>query len=350
MSLTAGVDIGGTKAAAVLIQDGVPLSHRFWLEHSRSGAARLTLSEKALAAVDGVLGEARLTRASLDACGVAIAGLVSADRATVVHAAVLGESRLGLGRQLSAILGTSVSVVNDANATLFGHLHGAAGAEPEIRDVLLLALGTGVGGALAVSGGIVEGANGYAAELGHIVVDYDDERVCLCGSRGCIEQFACGRGLSELVALDPPPPDSIVTRRPDGGIPNEEVVAAAAAGDDWALRLFAFCGTRLGRAIAQLCTALDPELVVIGGTFGHAAGRWLLPAATQELRTRWPFAGIRDVPPITMDGIGPYAGAIGAGLIADRERAVPARTREGCDEHRGEEEARSWRSNPSGSV
>lgn len=322
MSWTAGVDVGGSKAAAVLLDENGVERFRRWSEHGGLSAAAGGLTGTVRSAVTALLTEAGV-EPHLAACGVAVAGLVAADRSTVVHAAVLGERRLDLGAALEAALAAPAVVVNDAAATLYGHLHGGEAADPPAVAVLLT-LGTGVGGAVAAGGRIVDGDHGFAAELGHLTVDYEDQRVCLCGSRGCLEQFACGRGVAELAIVTPPPPGTReALERLDlrGAIGSRHVVALAADGDHWAAGVLRRCGAMLGRAVAQLCTTLDPGAVVIGGSFGHSAERWLLPAAAEEMRLRWPFSGERPAPPVAVDSIGPYAAAVGAGLIALRRDA-----------------------------
>jgi predicted NBD/HSP70 family sugar kinase len=322
MNWTVGVDVGGSKAAAVLLDDSGAERFRLWTEHGPAAPGGLAGTVRT--AVTALLDEAGVAPGELAACGVAVAGLVGADRSTVVHAAVLGERRLDLGAALGAELGVPAVVVNDAAATLHGHLHGGGTTAESPAVAVLLTLGTGVGGAVAVGGEVVDGDHGFAAELGHLTVDYEDQRVCLCGSRGCLEQFACGRGVAELAIVTPPPPgtrESLERLDLRGAIGSRHVVALAADGDAWATGVLDRCGAMLGRAVAQLCTTLDPGAVVIGGSFGHTAQRWLLPAAAAEMRLRWPFSGERPPPPVAVDSIGPYAAAVGAGLIALRRDA-----------------------------
>jgi glucokinase len=218
--------------------------------------------------------------------------------------------------------------VNDANAALVGHTRVALGAPDrsasaptggETRVALLLALGTGIGGSIMVGDTIVLGENGYAAELGHVPVDFSDGRVCLCGATGCVEQFASARGVAELAAMTPPPPESQARLAAMGAsepYPARAIVGAASMGDAWATGLLARGGTMLGRAMATLCVMLDPGTVIVAGGFGHAAGTWLLPHAEEELRRRWPYPGARPLPRLTRDVIGPYAAATGAAWLA----------------------------------
>lgn len=322
MRLFAGIDVGGTKSAGVLVAGDGAIVARTWVEHGGRDAGRLLGivgdSFEALLESGGV------TAADVEAIGVAVSGLVSADGSTVVRAPTLGERGLPLGQRLADRLGLRVLIVNDANATLVGHARRAAAqdaAEPGVT--LLLSLGTGFGGAVMVGDRLLTGEHGFAAELGHLTVDFDDQRICPCGSRGCVEQFASGRGLAELAAASQRPRsrallDARGEAHPD---PVQAILAAAAAGDAWSIAHLERCGAMLGRAIAMLCVILDPGRIVIGGSFGHAASDWLLPAATRELRERWPFAIERPFVELTLDTVGPFAAAIGAACLAEEEAA-----------------------------
>ena len=315
-----GVDVGGTKSAAVLVDSAGSTLARHWFEHG--GATVSPLRDIVLGSIDGVLASARLCRNDVDGYGIAVAGLISSDQSTVVNAAKLNVRHSDLGGQLSTVLQRSVLVHNDANATMFGHRQRRAhrgersGAATEVT--VLFTLGTGIGGAVMAGGRTILGMNGFAAELGHITVDYDDERLCLCGSPGCVENYCCGRGVEELASMAPPSS----TSRELGGLATRDrvtcrhVLALASVDDEWAIGLLNTAGRMLGRAISILCTAFDPSEVVIGGSFGHAAERWLVPAAMREMERHWPFAAERPPPQIAVDAIGPYAAATGAALLA----------------------------------
>lgn len=318
MTYFVGVDVGGTKSAAVLIDGIGETAARNWIEHTGQWQGRLL--KTVLSSIEGVMAEAEIGIDQVVAVGVAVAGLVSSNQSMVVHSPIIRESHFDLGARLADRLGLPVTVANDANATLFGIARGKDGPPAgESQVALLLTLGTGVGGSIMLGDRIVIGERGFAAELGHVTVDFDDSRVCVCGNRGCIEQFASGRGLEELAAMTPPPPISrtlferLGTTAPYSA---RAIVAAAERGDVWAIGLLNYCGAMLGRAISILCVALDPTTVTIGGSFGHATGPWLLPAAIEEMHNRWTYAHERPLPHLVMDSIGPYAAATGAALLA----------------------------------
>jgi len=296
-----GADIGGTKTAAVLCGDDGAILAKTWIEHDPNRSE--PIEDRILRAVRKVTAGASELR--VRSLGVSVAGLISHDNRTIVHAATLGAQNLHLADWLEARHPGRFTIVNDANATLVGHL---SEEDPDHRNVVLLSLGTGIGGAVAVDGAVVHGGHGFAAELGHLTVDFDDPRRCLCGAPGCVENYASGRGLVEMAA--------------EAGIGtgassyDSRSLIALAVEDSRARGIIEHAGAMLGRAIAQLGTVLDPEEFVIGGSVGHAAADLLLPAARTEMAARWPFAHVRPLPEVRVDAIGPYAAAIGAARIA----------------------------------
>ena len=310
--LCLGADIGGTKTAVVLCDAHGTIVEQVWAEHDPHRTE--SIAERLLPAVHRVLDHARVP---VRAGAVAVSGLVSHDRRTITHAPTLGARDLPLAALLETETRLPFAVLNDANATLLGHFTGLPATEH--RHVVLLTLGTGLGGAVAVDGRIVEGAHGFAGELGHVAVDYDDPRRCLCGAPGCVENFASGRGLAEMAA--------------EAGLGDAGEAAAYAsrrvverAATDAAVRaLVERAGRMLGRAVTQLSIVLDPDEFIIGGSVGHAAADILLPAARAEMQARWPFAGIRALPELRVDSIGPFAGAVGAAHFA-RQHHLEAHT------------------------
>lgn len=330
MRRVVGIDVGGTKRAAVILDGSGATLATAWAEHQGAWQGRIV--ETAAQAVESVVSDAGMAVADVAAIGVAVAGLVSSDRSTLVHSPIIRETHVDLGAGLASRLGRPVTVHNDVNATLYAiarrapvALRPAAGPEPVH---LLLSVGTGLGGAILVGDRILVGENGFAAELGHILVDPADERRCVCGGRGCVEQFASGRGLEELAQATP---RSHVSPTAGDGLPRPRVSARdlvdlARRDDPWASGLLATAGTMLGRAIAILCVTLDPATVTIGGSLGHAASRWLLPAAEREMRERWTYAAERPLPSLAVDPVGPFAAATGAAMLA------AASTEENADE------------------
>jgi glucokinase len=183
----------------------------------------------------------------------------------------------------------------------------------------MLTLGTGVGGGAIVDGRLLEGAHGFASELGHLIIA-EGGRDAPSGVRGTVESYASGKALAveaaEAVAV------GLAGARP---LDARGVVAAAVAGEAWALEVLERVGSRLGIAIASIVEVLDPSIVVIGGGVGDAACSFLLPAVRRAFEAHLVGSAHRPLPSIVAAELGDDAGVIGAGLLAaDRKSSVPS--------------------------
>jgi glucokinase len=294
---TIGVDVGGTKiAAAVVDADGRVLARVDRLTPGRTtrpGVVEDTIVE--------VITALRATH-EVEAVGVGAAGFVDAAGRRVMFAPHLSWREEPLADRLAARLDVPVLLDNDANAALWAeHRHGSARSA---RDAVLVALGTGIGGAILVDGRLHRGHGGMAGEFGHMQV-VPDGRPCECGRTGCWEQYCSGKALARFAA--------------DAGqrIAGTELTAAARAGDAVARGAFAEVGRWLGVGVANVVAALDPALVIIGGGVS-AAGDLLLDPARAALRSALVGADHRVVPALVPAELGPDAGMLGAADLARR--------------------------------
>lgn len=221
---------------------------------------------------------------------------------------------------ISERIGLPVSLDNDANvAAIAEHRFGAA---REAANVVLLTLGTGIGGGLIIDGRPYRGTSGAAAELGHMVIDQNGPR-CHgnCPNRGCIECYASGtaiaRAAREAARLNP---GSALAEALDEGtaLDGRAVTVAAEAGDAAALAILERAGTSLGVALSGLANAFDPDVIVVGGGV-MAAGDLLLDPARAELRRR--ALPPQNEVPVRAAALGPEAGMIGAATLALEELA-----------------------------
>jgi glucokinase len=292
--LAVGIDIGGTKiAAGVVDPDGQVLTRR---EVPTPVSDRQVL-------VDAISGLARDLAAEhpVQAIGVGVAGLVDREGATVRFAAHLPLRDDPLRQEVAKAVGLPVVVDNDANAG--GWAEARFGAAGGTRDAVFVAVGTGIGGAIIVDGRLQRGWQGAAGEIGHLIVERDG-RPCPCGSRGCWEQYASGRALVRAA------------KEAGFDVPHgAAVTAAAAAGDERAHRVFEEIGGWIGIGIASLVAVLDPEVVVVGGGVS-AAGDLLLEPARASFRTYLTARERRIEPPVLLAALGPDAGLIGAADLA----------------------------------
>lgn len=303
-----GVDLGGTKLAAGVVDGDLRVHHRAFRQapatgvlDALEGVARelIGASEGPIRAIgmgipslmDQAAGVARWTN-HLDLAGVAVADLM-ADR-----------------------LGLPVFVDNDGNVAMLAELE--AGAALGAAHAVMLTVGTGIAGAIVVDGRLVRGARGTAGELGHIVVDLDGPP-CPgnCPSRGCLEAVASGTALGvegeRAAAADG---SSALARAGAAGrvVTGALVTELAHDGDPAAVAAVAAVGRRLGIGLASIANALDPEVIVVGGGV-IAAGELLLGPARQELARRAlpPVAGAVRVVPARF---GAESGMLGAALLA----------------------------------
>ncbi len=323
---TIGVDVGGTKiAAAVVDRSGTLLAVRH----------RPTPADDVVQIRDVIAEMVRDLRAEHDvsAVGVAAAGFVDAERSTVMFAPNLPWRGEPLRRELERRTGLPVVVENDANSAAWAEARFGAGRGE--RHLVALTVGTGVGGGIVEDGALVRGRFGAAAEVGHVVM-VPGGRPCPCGLRGCLEQYASGRALGrraqEIASASPRLAQGLLERvggRVDG-IDGAAVTAAAQAGDAVSLRAFDEIGGWLGRGLAQLAAVLDPGMFVLAGGVTNAGQVLLEPvmagfADSLTARDRRPLARV------ALAGLGPEAGIVGAAdLAADADLAARADVRPGA--------------------
>ncbi|MFC6286561.1 ROK family protein [Nocardioides sp. GCM10027113] len=315
MGVVIGVDVGGTKVLALVVDDrGQVLRRGRATTPGRLVDASLVEDALTAAVEEAAAGEA------VDAVGVAAAGFVDAAGERVVFAPHLPWRGEPLRKRLTERWGTSVLLDNDANCA--AHAEATYGAARGSRTSLLLTLGTGIGGALVVDGVVLRGANGMAGEFGHMQV-VPDGLACECGRRGCWEQYSSGNALVRLAREGLAGAGPLLAA--SGGDPDRVtgpmVTEAAQAGDPVALAAFGEVGDWLGVGLADLVAAFDPDVAVVGGGVA-AAGELLLAPARAALDRSLVGAGHRVTPPVVAARLGPEAGAIGAADLARRSLAL----------------------------
>ena len=239
-------------------------------------------------------------------------------RATVLFSPHLAWRDQKLRDELSARIALPLFIENDANAAAWAeHRFGNAAEQP---IVVMVTLGTGIGGGLVIDGTVFRGASGIACEYGHMTV-VPDGRPCACGNRGCWEMYASGRALARdarALAANSPLAAARMLELAGGspsGLDGPVVSAAAAEGDPAALSICTDMGRWLGRGLANLAAVLDPSMFVIGGGVS-AAGELLLRPAREEYRLSLTGRGFRPFAEIVQVALGPDAGLIGAADLA----------------------------------
>jgi glucokinase len=310
--LAIGVDIGGTKVAAgVVDEDGRVLEEL----RADTPGQDVAATEDVIVTVINELA----SRHDVVAAGVGAAGWIAADRATVLYSPHLAWRNEPLRDELAAQVDLPLVIDNDANAAAWAEYRfGAAQGE---AVAVCVTLGTGIGGGLVIEGRPYRGAFGVACEYGHMPMVPDGRR-CACGNRGCWEMYASGRALArdarELAAESPVAAAALLELAGSvDGLTGPVVTAAAMAGDAAAVSICTTTGRWLGHGLASLAAALDPSIFVIGGGVSEA-GDLLLRPAREEFAHTLTGRGFRPVANIVAAALGPRAGMIGAADLARR--------------------------------
>lgn len=291
--MVVGADIGGTKLCTVLAADDHRVAYRTWAEHGVGATGELV--DYLVTAVEDCREVARRSGGEVVAVGVSVAGWLSPDRERLLLGANLGTRDRDLRGELRRRLGLPVVIENDGNTSALAEARAVA----ESRCMVVLTLGTGVGGGVVIDGQPLLGASGLAGELGHLSVGRGGP-ACVCGGRGCLELFASGPAIARAAHL----------------ATSAEVLAAADAGDAGAQRVLRAAGSAIGRAIVLLVPVLDPDLVLISGRLADAAARYLLPAARATVNRARPLREVTAPLRIDLGRVGPEAAAIGAAELA----------------------------------
>ncbi|WP_219462742.1 ROK family glucokinase, partial [Nonomuraea rhizosphaerae] len=262
--LTIGVDIGGTKVAAgVVDDDGKVVDHAL----KPTPADQPDRVAETVAEVVRELAKDR----EIEAVGVGAAGFVDETRSIVRFAPNLAWREEPLQKKITGLIGLPVVVENDANAMAWGETRFGAGRGQS--HVVCITLGTGIGGGLVFDGKLFRGHWGMGAELGHMQV-VPHGKLCGCGQSGCWEQYASGNALvaeARHIAQVQPKRARILLGLAGGTIEGEEVTEAARQGDEAALEAFGKLADWLGQGMADLAAILDPGCFIIGGGVSRAA-------------------------------------------------------------------------------
>lgn len=301
-----GIDIGGTKTAALAVGAAGELSEQVRLP-TGFGAAAVVAT--ALHAVERMSRLAGVEASGFSSIGVGIPGAVDSRTGRVAHAVNLGLEGLDLGPRLADRLGVDVRVENDVKAAAVGahHLLGADGGTAA-DSMAYLNLGTGLAAGILQGGRLLRGGHGMAAEVGHIPIDPAGP-LCSCGQRGCIETFASGSAIARMWPTDDP-------------LPARALFAAADAGDLHAIAVRETFLTGVAAAVRVLVLTADVDVVVIGGGLAGLGGA--LVEGTHRILNGWAedsafIASLELSRRVQVVPLGLPAAAIGAALIGEHQ-------------------------------
>jgi len=305
---TIGVDIGGTLVKIGRVTPGGDIVERRDLSTSAD-------PEHAIAEIAGVI--AGLRAGGNISVGVGCAGLIDRVNGVVETSPNLaGWEGFPLGPRLSAATKATVHVANDANA--FGLAEALFGAGRGHRLMVLLTLGTGIGGCVVEDGLMRDGAHGLAAEPGHMSIMMDG-LPCPCGGRGCLERYVGGRAIVERAraGVESGATDGALLRWVGARLSDltpRDVFEAALEEDEFCHRIFADAGRALGFGLVNLVNLLDPDVVILGGGVALAGDILLGPA--RRVDHEHSMVARRRMPVVRDSALGESGGLIGASLVA----------------------------------
>ncbi|HVM57669.1 MAG TPA: ROK family protein [Gaiellaceae bacterium] len=291
-----GVDLGGTKILAGVVTRGGEVLRRH--ERATPTGSQAELLAEVDAAIEALRGDD-----GVGAIGLGIPGTIDEPRGRVWVATNIPLADVDLRDRMEARFGLPVGLENDANAATIGEWK--AGAARGASDVVMLTLGTGVGGGIIAGGAPFRGAGGAGGELGHtVVIAHGPPCRGACTGRGHLEAVASGHAatLAAQEAFGP-------------GADARTLVDFANEGDETAQEILAGIGDLLGIAMGSFANIFNPALIVLGGGFGVAAWDHLMPAAEASLRVE-AFPPARDAVRVVRAELGTDAGLIGAGFVA----------------------------------
>ena len=312
MTYTIGIDVGGTKVLGGVVDENGKIIATARKDTPRQGGRALTqtIADTAIEL---------MSEHTISSIGVSAAGFVSSDRKTMLATPNIADwNGVNLDAELYALIGLPVVIENDANAAAWGEAKFGAGRNQ--NHMMMLTVGTGIGGGIVLNGELFRGAFGIAAEFGHLRV-VPDGHLCGCGARGCFEQYASGNALlrhaREAISASPEIARNLLSRG-DGtiaGLTGQAITDAARDGDPVALAAFNTTGQWLGAGIASLSVLLDPSCFIIGGGVIDA-GEILLKPTRESLERTMPFAGKHPYPTLIAAELGNDAGLVGVADLA----------------------------------
>ena len=311
MGLTVGIDIGGTKIAAGVVDD-----HGRILARKRVATARRD-AETVEHTVSDLVRQLQAHH-EIEAVGIGAAGFVDEKRSRVNFAPNLGWRDEPLRLAVESEINLPVVVENDANAAAWGEYRFGAGRGTEY--LVTITVGTGIGAGIIIDGNLYRGRWGAAAEFGHLCVE-PGGRPCGCGNRGCWEQYASGNALvreARYLASERRTEAETLLDLGDGtpeGVQGVHITNAAREGDPVALAAFDFVSRWLGQGVADIAAILDPECFVIGGGVSEA-GDILLNSTVRAFSESVTGKEHRTLPKCVVAKLGNTAGLVGAADLA----------------------------------
>ena len=274
-----GVDVGGTTVKMGFFETSGELLDKWEIKTDTSDNGKAVLPDIAQA-IDNKLAQEGISKSDVEGVGIGVPGPVRSDG--VVNGCVnLGWGVINVAEELGAQTGLKVKVGNDANVAGLGEMWQGGGKGS--KDVIMVTLGTGVGGGIIVDGHVVAGYNGAGGEIGHITVNHDEIEPCNCGQYGCLEQYTSATGIVRTAKRKLAKTQDATKLRDYKDITAKDIFDAAKEGDTFAKERVDDLGQKLALAAGNIALMVDPEVFVIGGGVSRA-GQILLDAVNAHFK------------------------------------------------------------------
>lgn len=309
-----GVDLGGTTIKIALITLDGHIVEKWEIPTNIEEDGKHIVSDIAQS-IDGKLDQLSEKREKLAAIGMGAPGFIDMKTGFIYHAVNIGWRNYALKDELEKATGLSVTVDNDANIAAIGEMWRGAGDGE--GNLLMVTLGTGVGGGIIVNGHIMHGTNGMAGEIGHITSIPEGGASCNCGKSGCIETIASATGIARIAKEKAADDESSLLNellKNNGELKAKDVAEAAENGDQAAIDTIDTVAYHLGLVIANLSNSINPGKIVIGGGVSKA-GHVLMSRLEKEFK-RFALPRVAEGATLTVATLGNDAGVIGGAWLA----------------------------------
>ena len=307
MSYCFGVDIGGTTVKMGLFNGAGEIVEKWEIVTRTENEGEAILPDIA-ASINAKVAEHKIAKEEVLGVGVGVPAPVTSE-GIINGSANLGWKYKEAKRELEELTGLKAEFGNDANVAALGEMWKDGGAG--CKNMVMVTLGTGVGGGVIINGKILVGENGAGGEIGHLCVNYEETDHCGCGNCGCLEQYASATGITRL-AKKKLANETRQTMLNAETVSAKEVFDAVKAGDEVAKEVAEEMGTYLGHALANLAVVADPAVFVIGGGVSKA-GEVLLPYIEKPYQEKAFFANKKAK--FTLATLGNDAGICGAAKL-----------------------------------
>ena len=300
-----GIDLGGTTVKLAYFDETGTMLDKWEIPTDISENGKHILPDIA-AAILAYIEEKKIPREALLGAGIGVPGAVNS-QGIVAGCDNLGWGHFSVKDALEPLLGMPVVAGNDATVAALGECWKGGGQG--YKSMVLVTLGTGVGGGIILDGKPVHGSTGAGGEIGHMVLNRNETAVCGCGKKGCVEQYCSATGIARLTRLALAESDTPSSLRGMERIMAKDVFDAASAGDKLAQDVLEQVYAYMGEFIANICCVVNPEIIVFGGGVSRA-GQPLLEGVKRHF-ARWGYHACQDTK-FALATLGNDAGAYGA--------------------------------------